>query len=404
MARIVCIFFGLLFFSIFGYGQNTNFHKVYAFNDSLGIISNVYVKDSSYLLGASSGRFNRVKASSIKLDIMGNIINISSFKDINRNEALGFGSSKSYLNSDGKYWYLYTSRNTQGWESYPKILLFDDVLNSFQASEIDTLTNLYFQITDNSRLIVDPPNDRYYLALKYNYYPGLDTTSNLPWDIGTFIMCYELSNDSLLYIKRHNFSTTATTKPRRVMHNYLPYTNGNHLLILREDFDNNNFSNQYCKVLFYTIDPINGNVISTKTLQDTPWSNPGFGAAFINNEKDLLLSYSESTVLYTNTGQPYHAVRPTVARLDSNFNVVWKKVLRDNYSTTLACGDCIEKFVINQDSTFVSAHVARVFLTADSSHINYPIRIIKRSKNSGNSIWNRDFYYYPIISQPLKTT
>jgi hypothetical protein len=358
----------------------------------------VLVQDSTYILGASTGRFNRTSASVIKLDQYGDVLENHVYKDSNRSEDLGFSGSKLFEDNTGNYWLNYTSRNKSGWQWYPKILKFDQGLTSFESKEFDTLALQYFQTVDKSRLIVQEQNDRYFITAGYNYLDNLDTANNLPWDSGTFLLCFSISTDSLLFAKRYNYSTTLFTKPRRFVVNYLPYSSNKHLLILQEDFDNNNFSNQYCKVLFYTIDPTDGHVISTKTLQDSPWSNPGFGAAFINNEKDLLLSYSESTVESTSTGQPYHAVRPTVARLDSNFNVVWKKVLRENYSTTLGCGNCIEKFVINQDSTFVAAHVARVFLTADSSHLNYPIRVTKRSQNTGISIWNRDYYYYSIIN------
>jgi PKD repeat protein len=141
--------------------------------------------------------------------------------------------------------------------------------------------------------------------------------------------------------------------------------------------------------------------MSTKQLHDTPWNEPSFGATFINNEKDLLISYTESDTLYTNTGipQPYYGVRPTVARLDSNFNVVWKDTLRTYFSSTLACLDCIEKFVVNDDDTsFVAAHgYVNVKNEGMSDQFIYSaMRITKRKQSNGKALWNRDYNYYPV--------
>ncbi len=396
------LFVFVLLISLLGVAQNTCFHKVYAFDDTLGIISNVYVNsDTTYLIDASTGRYNRTSASIVTLNVLGEEIEKITFKDSLRDESIGFSASEIYMDENSVFWFVYTSYNESNWESYPKILKYHDITNNLVKKEIDTLVDLYLTSIDRSRLIVDEESDRYFLAMKYNYSENIDTTSNLPWDTGTNILCYSIITDSLIYIKRHNFSTYATNKPRRIMYNYLPYSNGKHLLIQGEDYDNTNFNSQYCKILFKTIDPSDGSVISTKQLQDTPWSMPGFGASFINDEKDLLISYTESDTLMSVTNQPYYAVRPTVARLDSNFNVVWKDTLRTYFSSTLYCGGCVDKFALQGDSTFVGAH-SYVDVKNEgepNQSIYYTMRITNRNQLNGTVNWNRDYSYYPIIGQ-----
>ncbi len=401
--------FFVLFFSFTGYGQNICFQKVYTFNDTLGIISCVKQVDSMYVLGASTGRFNRTSASVIFLDQYGNVIENHIYKDSNRAESLGFGSSKAKKDNLGRFMFFYTARDELNWKTYPKIMRYDEFNQSLSTIELDTFVKSYFQCRDKSQAIVDIANDRYYFIENYNYLNQLDTSSSLPMDVGAFVMCFQLSNDSLIYIKRHNYNTIASSKPRRAMVNYLPYSNDVHLLIMAQDFvSQGTFNTLYSKTLFFKLNPTDGSVIAQYTLHDTPWSEPGYGAVLINNDKDLLISYTESDTLYTSTTipQPYYAVRPTVARLDSNFQVVWKDTLRSYWSSTLGCGGCIEKFVVNElDSSFVAAFPF-LSVTNEGTLIqeNYDVlRLTKRNYLNGEIIWNRDYTYYTtdLFNDPL---
>ncbi len=387
----------LYIFLVFVFGcfqaesQNT-FHKVYNFNDSMGIISNVKISGTNYVIGSSTGKASREQASVITIDSIGNVVSKYSFKDSNRNESIGFGASKIQQTSDGKFWFLYSSRIADsGWKILPKILRFSSA-NGFESKEEDTLIKGYFQCIDNSKLYLDELNDKYYVVEVYNYKYLIDTASTLPLDVGTFILCYQMSTDSLLYIRRYNFSTTMVEKPRRVMVNFLPYSDGTFLLVLWQD---QQLPSEYCRILFYHLDE-NCEITQTKIVQDTPYSFPGFGSTFLNNQKDLLISYTSSELITPPNNTAYWGLTPSVARLDSNFNIIWKKELGGIQFNPyqIASKHLFNKFSIVGDTAFVGAHFRVFYHDDDTLTAHGTLRVMNARTDNGEINWLRDYNFF----------
>jgi hypothetical protein len=369
------------------------FHKVYSVNDSLGSFSSVKVLDSNFLVGGSIGKFNRVEAALLTLDLDGNILSKQSFRDSFRLENLSFAYGTVKNNGDNEKWAHYTTRNSENGYWIPKIVRFkNDTILRF---EVDTLQKMYTSYFDAPKLEINNSQNRYFVIGNYEYFNDLDSSSNLPRDVGAILLAFDLNTDSLLYFKKYNYSYTQIDKPRRIMKNFLAYSDTSFLILLTEDQE---YPSTYSKLLFYKIDMF-GNIQQTFSFQDTPYSKLAYGANFLNNQKDLLICYSNSEMLTNSTGQPYWGLTPSVARLDSNFQIIWKKDLGGLKFNPgqLGTKHMINKFAIVGDSAYVGAYfrVEKVQLP-DTLVTEGHVRLVNGSTINGNLNWIRDYNFYPL--------
>ncbi len=392
-----------------GFGQNLGFHKVYNLNDTNVFFNDVAIQiDGSYLLSGSVGKgIERFYPTMTMLNENGATINIDNYYDSIFLHKTGYSYTNLDTNIFGQHLLHYSTVKKNLNELWFHTLLTWKQTQGFgQANFSDTLSNNFLKYFDTGRALISNSDSTYYTLSNYSYLSSMDTINNLPNNNGILLIKYSQITGSIIWLKK--ISLPSTTGPVQGQVNLLQKLNGELLLIAQNFFNNSNFNSQYCKLLFFTINEFNGSIVSTKQLHDTPWSTPSYGATFINNEKDLLISYTESDTLYTNTTipQPYHAVRPSVARLDSNFNVVWKDTLYSYLSSTLSSYGCIEKFVVEDvDSSFVSAAAyLRVTDEGTPNQKNYDaVRISKRKQSTGAIIWNRDYVYFDIdyFNDPL---
>lgn len=386
------VFFCLLLSVKYSLGQAT-FHKVYSVNDSLGSFSSVEVLDSGYNVGGSIGRFNRVEAALLTLDLDGNIVQKRSFRDAFRAENLSFAYNTFKTVGNNEKWVHYTTRNNENGYWLPKIARFkNDTILRF---EVDTLKKMFTAYFDAPKFEIIQSQNRYFIIGNYEYFNNLDSSSNLPSDVGAILMAFDLNSDNLLYYKKYNYSYTQIDKPRRIMKNFLRYSDTSFLILLTEDQE---YPSTYSKLLFYKID-ISGNIQQTYSFQDTPYSKLAYAASFLNNQKDLLICYSNSVFITPNVGQPYWGLTPAVARLDSNFQIIWKKDLGGLKFNPGQLGPkhMINKFAFVGDSAFIGAYfrVEQVQLP-DTLVTEGHVRLVNGNTNNGNLNWIRDYNFYPL--------
>jgi PKD repeat protein len=395
MIRIITFFlFNSIALSVIG---QITFHKVYAVNDSLGSFSSIEVLDTGFQIGGSIGRGNRVEAALLYLDLTGTIVNQESFRDSNRNENLSFAYSTVRRKSINENWVHFTSRNLlNGWW-YPKIVKFKH--DTIITLEVDTLISLFTQYYDGARFELLNTQNKYVVIGNYEYFNSLDTGSTLPRDVGAIMMVFDNNTDSLICFKKYNYSYTLVEKPRRIMKNFLKYTDSTFLMVMNEDLD---YPTAYSKLIFYKLD-LNGNITTTKTLQDSPYSSTSFGSNFLNNKKDLLICYSNSVLITPTIGQPYWGLTPAVARLDSNFQIIWKKDLGGIKFNSYQLGPkhMINKFSIVGDTAYVAAYFRVYKDENDIAQGN--VRIINGNTSDTTINWQRDYNFFSDSSGLLNT-
>jgi PKD repeat protein len=382
--------------------QNTCFQKVYSLGDTNVFFNDAKVlPDSTFLVSGSVGRgIQRFYPVFSEINKQGNLFSIDKFIDTTFLHKTGYSYTNLDTNIYGKYILHYSTVHKNLNPLWFHSRLSWNKNQSFGTRNfLDTLSNAFNSYLDGARLIINNDDSSYFTISNFSYLSDMDTSSSLPDSYGIVLIKFSQMTDSIVWLKKISLAPSSGVSLGQ--HNLLKKNDGNLLLIAQQSYNNSSFFSQNCLVKFYTINASTGAIMSTKQLHDTPWNEPSFGATFINNEKDLLISYTESDTLYTDTGipQPYYGVRPTVARLDSNFNVVWKDTLRTYFSSTLNCGECIEKFVVNdEDSSFVAAYSYSTVINPDPANFLFqnPLRITKRSQNDGSVFWNRDYVYYPV--------
>lgn len=387
----------LLFFVFFNHSiawtQHT-FHKVYQLTDTTVLFSNVKEIDSAYWVSGDIGRGSiRSDAIIVKLDLTGDMVWTYINSDSNYLNSLGTSYGEIDTNIFGQYMFHYTSYPIFGGVSTHTIGKFDAISNLYESENLDTLKNEFINYLNSPRLALNNSDSTYCTSSSYFYNSAIDTTSNLPNSIGFLVIKFSQINDSIIWLKKFSNSVlnNGTSKGRS---NVFYYINDNILNISFEKNAHPVANQQFCKVIFYILDK-NGGIIQTKILQDTPYSFPGFGSTFLNNQKDLLISYTSSELITPPTGPPYWGLTPSVARLDSNFNIVWKKELGGIQFNPyqISSKHMFNKFALVGDTAFVGAYF-RVFYDTNFLESNGTLRMMNASLENGEINWLRDYNFY----------
>ena len=380
--------------SFFGKGQNT-FHKIYTLGDTSVFFNSVLEKDSTYLVSGSIGRGGqRMNATLIQLQKNGNCIDTIFFDEPNYLDALGNSFAKIDTNIFGEYLLHYISAPLSGYNLYRHtITKYNSFTNIQSTNYLDTLYNGSFSYLNFPRMIMNNSDSTYFTSSSYFYSSLLDTVSNLPDNVGFFVIKFFQNNDSIIWMKRFTYDINNFNGPTMGRSNILQYDNGDLLIISFQAF---NGLNEYAKVVFYKLDKF-GNVIQTKYVQDTPYSRILFGSTFLNNKRDLLICYTNSELITPTVGAPYWGLTPAIARLDSNFNIIWKKDLGGTKfnPSQLDPGRLINNFEIIDDSISVGGYFRSEWIDQSTDISSDFVRIENRQTSNGNINWERDYWFYP---------
>jgi PKD repeat protein len=398
---VLYVFLFLVQYSVLG--QNT-FHKVYTLGDTSVFFNNVIEKDSFYLVTGSIGRGGqRSDASIIKLFKNGHSKDTIIMYDPNYLNAFGNSFTEIDTNIYGDYLFHYTSLPLTGYSLYkPTITKFDLENKSYFIKNIDTLFNDGYTYLDIPRMLVNNSDSSYYLNSNYGHFDLSNPSNQIPDEIGFFIIKFSQLTDSILWIKRFTNSIINPTGPSKAKSNILAYENGNILVVSYLIYGFLNAPQEYAKVVFNELDNL-GNIISSKVLQDSPYSLSLFGSSLLNNQKDLLICYSNSELLTNPSGWPYWGLTPAIARLDSNFQIIWKKDLGGLQLNPgqLGTKHMINKFAIVGDSAYVGAYF-RVY----KDEFDIPqgnVRMVNGSVSDTTINWVRDYNFFTDSSGLLNT-
>jgi hypothetical protein len=375
----------LLFFlsPFFTKAQNHTFHKVLNLsNQFVERHNNIKFLNNTYYITGHSQQYNETNLLFLTLDTLGNVINTIYHSDTPYIEAAGFSQNKLDTNINGNFLLHYTKWANNEYAIKHERVELDKSGQIIFKTTLDTLGANTISFRAFSNISIDNMNQVYYTL--DNILP-CDTCQNNEERIA---LCkFSQITHELLWMKKLNSSSEYYYK----IHQDLKlYTNGD-LLISYWNFKYGFFSplsQQKSKIYFERYSP-SGTLISQKIVQPDPFTVSAYGSTLVENEKATIICLSKSKAIYPDTGADYWELKPTVAKLDSNFNLVWRKELGgldynpDNYNPERLIND----FAISGDTSTVGAHffVDTLF--------NGFLRIEKRKITNGELDWERRYHY-----------
>lgn len=390
------IFFIFILIGFVGNCQST-FHKVFTLEDTTVLFSNVLSLSDGYKINGNIGLGNiRSNSNLLQLSLEGEIIENVNFVDSNNLSYLGLSYSEIDTTLFGNYLFHYTSVPLNGGNlAKHTIGKVNAHNNSHVEGFLDTLVNGYFYYFAYPRLRINNADSSYYTIGNYTYISSMDSLSNLPDNNGFFVIKFSQLNDSIIFIKRFTYALANPDGPIRAQTNLHIYHDNTILVVSYQFLDHPIASQQYCKTVFYK-QTSDGVTTQTLFLQDTQYSRPGFGSTFLNNQKDLLISYTSSELITPPNNTAYWGLTPAVARLDSNFNIIWKKELGGIQFNPyqIASKHLFNKFSIVGDTAFVGAHFRVFYKDDDTLTAHGTLRVMNARTDNGEINWLRDYNFF----------
>jgi len=377
------LFFALLSISL--RAQNHTFHKLINLpNQFVEKPNNVKFFNNNYYVTGHSQEDSEVNLFFLTLDSLGNVTTTNYIKDTSYSEVAGFSQSKLDTNIYGHFLIHYSKRSKFGNapNKHERVELDTTGLVIYKKS-LDTLDANLISFRDYSHIAIDNINQVYYTL--DNILP-CDTCQNNEERIA---LCkFSQITHELLWMKKWNSDTTNIIFK---FHQDIKLCLNGDILITYLNWRSIFFfpvNQQYSKIIFERYSP-SGTLISQKLVQPYPFSVSGYGSALVENDKATIICLSKSKAIYPDTGPDYWELKPTVAKLDSNFNLVWRKELGgldynpDNYNPERLIND----FAISGDTSTVGAHF---FVDTNFSGT---LRIEKRKISNGELDWERRYRY-----------
>ena len=389
MKQVNLIVFFLLTFCIDGKAQST-FQKIYQFQDSFSLIHDIYVTDSCYYFGATTGYGNSCDIVFGKLDLDGTLDYFHRNYSTNEyNQAYG-GRTQLDTNFRGNFMFGYTNWTTIG--RYPQItevdidgnMVNDKVLLEFYSDSLAFL--------DFGKLVVSNEDSTYLAAFTYS---DLTTDSNpsvgFDGETGVIVIKIDEFGDTLWTKRFHNLQSNIP-KPQYAVNEFVK-SGGNYLLSITETsiFFDEVVGSSWSKVHFFVIDEY-GNQLEHHIFQDDINTYGGHGALLLD-DGSIIHSYFESRVY--GSSNPYYQYRLLLSKLNNSFQQEWK----DSLSTVWGYLDYtypMEMRIVN-DSIFAGSFKYYTRLHIDSNwitdkYLQY-VRIFNK-KNNGVKVWDRDYVFW----------
>jgi hypothetical protein len=377
----------LLFFSIspfFTKAQNHTFHKVLNLpNQFVERPNNIKFFNNTYYITGHTQQNNETNLLFLTLDTLGNVLNTIYHIDTPYVEAAGFSQSKLDTNINGNFFIHYTKWSNSEYALRHERVELDTTGQIIFKKTLDTLDSDLMSFRAYSRIAIDNPNQVYYTL--DNILP-CDTCQDNAERI--ILAKFSQTNNELLWMKKWLRDTTNSIY--KFSKDLLLCENGDILIV----YDTQRYgffypiNYQHSKINFERYSP-SGALVSQKTIQPHSYSWSSYGGTFVENEKAMVVCYTNSTAIYPDSGPDYWELKPTVAKLDSNFNVVWQKNLGglDYTPGNLFPDRLISNFEVVGDTSTVGAHffVDTLF--------NGFLRIEKRKIANGELDWERRYCY-----------
>lgn len=398
MKHVKLIVFFLLTCCSNGMAQST-FQKVYQFQDSFSLIHDIYVTDSGYYFGGSTGFGNSCDIVFGKLNLNGTLDFFNRNYSSNEYNQAYSGRTQLDTNFRGNFMFGYTNWTTLG--RFPQItevdldgnIVNDKILYEFYSDSLDFL--------DFGKLIVSNEDSTYLAAFTYSdRTTDSDPSVGFDGETGVIVMKINQYGDTIWTHRFHNPQTNCP-KPQYSVNEFIK--SGNYYFIsLTEQsiFFDEVVGASWSKVHFFVMDDY-GNQLEHHIFQDDINTFGGHGALLLE-DGSIVHSYFESRV-YGSTNQ-YYQYRLLLSNLNNNFQQEWK----DSLSSLWGYLDYtypMEMRIVN-DSVFAGSFKFYKKLQVDSNWLNNKylqyVRIFNKY-NNGVKIWDRDYVFWPFtdsINEP----
>ncbi|MEN9998712.1 MAG: hypothetical protein RI922_1702 [Bacteroidota bacterium] len=391
MKQVRLIVFFLLTFCNHGKAQST-FQKIYQFQDSFSLIHDIYVTDSCYYFGATTGYGNSCDIVFGKLDLDGTLDYFQRNYSTNEyNQAYG-GRTQLDTNFRGNFMFGYTNWTSIG--RYPQITEVDIDGNIVNDKILFEFYNDSLDFFDLGKLIVSNEDSTYLAAFTYSdRTTDSDPSIGFDGETGVIVMKINQYGDTVWTHRFHNLQTNYP-KPQYGVNEFIK--SGNYyLLSLTEQsiFFDEVVGSSWSKVHFFVMDEI-GNIIEHNIFQDNINTYGGFGTLILG-DGSIIHGYNVSEVFGTNN--QIYKYKPILSKLNSNYQQIWRDTLRESWTNLSSYSTPLEMRQIN-DSIFSGSYMYfhdTIYEQGNplTSRYYQTVRIFSRHIN-GSTLWNRDYVYW----------
>lgn len=367
-----------------------NFQKIYLFQDTFAIFNDVYVTDSCYYYTCGSGANSRQNFNFGKISLSGVEDILLLDIDPTSLQKIMFSNADMDTNFRGNFVTNYVNYSTTG--SAPRlkeITLNGDIVSDIILSNYWNNDSLDF-INERCRIIINDIDSTYFLIHSYH---DKTTDNNAGEDNGSSgVLLIKLKYDgTIIWDEKFAYSPIGLYNPMWTFPNLLRINSDELLLVINEIkvYGPSQDELEWIKTHFIKIDE-SGVEIDHKTFQDGQYCPGGRTAVYLSNG-DIIYSYYESILGGVPPNTDYFMPRPVIARLNNNYNIVWKKTLREIYGSDFDEFDNMNDIKIIQDTLFVGGY--QYYENSNENSIT-SLRLSQYSVD-GNSKWNRDYNYFP---------
>ena len=397
MKRLINISLFCLLLPVLSWGQY-GFQRVYnEFDlDTVSVISDIYVHGDSICFagGGRSGiahglRFGKVDASGDITDLMrhdipghfqrayfsgvdldtnfrGNLVNVYLSRELDFSK-IGFRLVEFNLEGDIVFDSLYT------------FLWDNDSIGLFDYSKL-------IHLEDSSYLI------------NLNFSSQKETSPNYKRS-GSFLAKFSSTGDTLWTKRYYSNVFNPPIKPSWLGFNFVKQTSNRFRQQINEwmHYAPANAELNWAKQHFLTVDTT-GNIIEDKVFQDGQFCLT-LGEAFFDGDT-IYLQYYDSQL----TGPPDHTdyfkVKPVLARIAPNMQLVWKKPLQNSWGTDGSYEQSIQRIRKINDTCFIGSHCHIKMISEPGEFPSLGTQKVRlyNFTNTGQFNWVRDYYYYSIDS------
>lgn len=368
-----------------------NFQKVYNFQDTLAVFNDVYVTDSCYFYTATTGSVHKGEFNFGKINLDGNDSILLLDQNIYNFPLICFSQADMDTNFRGNFVTGFINASINGYS--PRVKEFTsqgDIVSDFSLIDLWFNDSLYFNLTP-TRLLVNNDDSSYLLSVQYYDMTTDDNSNYLNGSSGVLIIKLKFDG-TIIWKKKFHYSPVGLNKPPWNLRNLLKISNNEMLLIIQEISINSPYTAElnWAKTRFIKLDN-NGDIISTKIFQDGQFSPGGFACTLLS-DGGLLFSYWESILGGVPPNNDYFKSRPVIARFDNNYNLVWKKSLREFYGVDNSMFFHMNEVRVVDDSLFIGAFQ---YVEEIEVNLNYYEQVRLSQYNLiGVNKWNRDYVFY----------
>ena len=390
MKKLLIIYF--FYLSVDSAQAQENFQKIYLFEDTFAIFNDIYVTDSCYYYTCTSGKaYQREFFNFGKIRLDGSEEMLLLDQDLSSLQRVMFSQVDMDTNFRGNFVTNFVNSSSLG--SVPRIKEIDrngNLVNDFVFNDLWQIDSLKF-LTAN-RQILDNTDSSTYIVFLANDYTTDDNSGYTNGIQGCILFKFKYDG-TFVFTKRYNYLPIGTNKPTWTPINFLKYTPTSFLLVIKEQkiFAPSSYEMNWAKIHFIEIDK-NGNELNHQIFQDGQYCPGSYGCTVLD-DGGVLISYYETILDGLPPNNDYFRPRPVIARLDNNFDLIWKRNIREFYGSEYSYYTNMHDLNIVQDSLLVGAFEYVDELIFNSAYLT-TMRLSQYNLNGVNK-WNRDYTYFP---------